>query len=55
MTLSPNESKRGGRLSPSMRCFAEVVNELGLKDLPLQGGPFHLEGWFKQLFNVTPI
>ena len=38
--LSPNERKRGGRLSPSMRCFVEVINELGLRDLPLQRGPF---------------
>ena len=35
MTLSPNERKRGGRLSPYMRRFVEVVNKLGLRDLPL--------------------
>ena len=54
MTLSPNERKIGGRLSPSMRRFAEVINELGLREPPLQGGPFHLEGWFKRSVNVTP-
>ena len=35
LTLSPNERKIGGRLSPSMRRFVEVINELGLRDLPL--------------------
>ena len=35
MALSPNERKRGGRLSPFMRRFAEVVNELRLRDLLL--------------------
>ena len=44
VTLSPNERKRGGKLSPSMRRFAEVVNELGLRDLPLKGGPFTWRG-----------
>ena len=38
MTLSPSERNRGDRLSPSMRCFSEILNELGLRDLPLQGG-----------------
>ena len=44
VTLSPNERKRGGRLFPSMRRFTEVVNELGLRDLSLQGGPFTWRG-----------
>ena len=40
MVLSPNERNKGGRFSHSMRRFLEVMNELGLRDLPLQGGPF---------------
>ena len=40
MILSPLERSKEGRLSSSMRLFAEVLNELGLRDLPLQGGPF---------------
>ena len=36
--------KRGGRLAPSMRHFAKVVNELGLRDLPLHGGSFTWRG-----------
>ena len=38
VVLSPMERRKGGRLSSSMRCFAGVVNDLGLRDLPLQGG-----------------
>ena len=38
--LSPSERVRGGNFSPLMRRFVEIVNELGLKDLPLQGGLF---------------
>ena len=44
MVLSPNERNKGGRLSQSMRRFSEVMNELGLRDLPLQGGPFTWRG-----------
>ena len=40
VTLSPFERNRGSRLSPSMRCFSEILSELGLRDLSLQGGPF---------------
>ena len=40
MVLSPNERNRAGRMSHPMRRFAEVLNELGLRDIPLQGGPF---------------
>ena len=44
MTLSPFERNRGDGLSPSMRRFSEILNELGLRDLPLQGGPFTWRG-----------
>ena len=44
MVLSPKERNSMGRLSHSMRCFIEVLNELGLRDLPLQGGPFTWRG-----------
>ena len=40
MVLSPNERNLDCRLSHSMRRFNEVLNELGLRDFPLQGGPF---------------
>ena len=40
MVLSPKERNSVGRLSHCMRRFVEVLNELGLRDLPLQGGPF---------------
>ena len=38
--LSPSERSRGGRISNSMRRFADVLNDLGLRDLPLQGGHY---------------
>ena len=38
--LSPSERVRGGNITPSMRRFVEIVNELGLRDLPLQRGPY---------------
>ena len=44
MVLSPNERNRAGRMSHPMRRFAEVLNELGLRDIPLQGGPFTWRG-----------
>ena len=40
MVLSPNERNRASRMSHPMRRFAEVLNELGLRDIPLQGGLF---------------
>ncbi|RVW42952.1 hypothetical protein CK203_076318 [Vitis vinifera] len=40
----PNERRRGGRVSSSMRRFSEVIDELELRDLPLQGGPFTWSG-----------
>ena len=44
MVLSPNDRNSDCRLSHSMRRFIEVLNELGLRDLPLQGGPFTWRG-----------
>ena len=40
----PNEQSRAGRLSGSMRRFSEVLDELALRDLPLQGGPYMWSG-----------
>ena len=36
---SPCETNRRGRVSLSIPQFAEVIHDLGLKDLSLQGGP----------------
>ena len=44
MVLSLNERNRGSRMSHPMRRFAEVLNELGLRDIALQGGPFTWRG-----------
>ena len=44
MVLSPNERNKRGRFSYSMRRFSEVLNELGLRDLPLHRGPFTRRG-----------
>ena len=38
--LSLDERSKGGRTSNSMRRFPDILNDLGLRDLPLQGGPF---------------
>ena len=35
---------RGGRLSSAMRRFLEVIEDLELRDLPLQGGHFTWSG-----------
>ena len=40
VTISPNESNKGGRVTPAMRHSTEVIDYLGVKDMPLQGGPF---------------
>ena len=40
----PGESSRGGRLSASMRRFSEIMEDLELRDLPLQGGSFTWKG-----------
>ena len=40
MVRYPEECNRRGGLSASMRRFTEVVEDLELRDYPLQGGPF---------------
>ncbi|KAL6320158.1 hypothetical protein AAG906_004667 [Vitis piasezkii] len=42
--LSPEERNRGGSFNSDMRRFAEVIEELQLKDLTLFGGPFTWSG-----------
>ena len=42
--LSQSERSRQGRITSAMRRFAQVVNELGLVDLQLQGGSFTWSG-----------
>ena len=46
MIRFPYEHSRGGCLSPTMRRFSEMVEDLELKDLPLQGGLFTWSGGF---------
>ena len=52
MIRFPNERRRGGRLSPSMRRFSEVIDDLDLRDLPLQGGSFYMEWRVEQSSHV---
>ena len=40
MVRYPEERSREGGLSASMRRFSKVVEDLELRDFPLQGGPF---------------
>ena len=47
-----NERRKGGRLSPSMRRFSEVIDDLDLRDLPLQGGSFYMEWRVEQSSHV---
>ncbi|RVW44757.1 hypothetical protein CK203_081811 [Vitis vinifera] len=42
--LNPGERSRQGRVTPAMRRFAQVLDDLELIDLPLQGGSFTLSG-----------
>ena len=39
VTRFHDERNREGRILSSMRRFSQVIEELELKDLPLQGGP----------------
>ena len=43
-SISPSESNKGGRVTQAMRRFAVVLDDLGVRDLPLQGGPFTWSG-----------
>ena len=46
--LSQGERSRQGRVTSAMRRFAQVIDELELVDLPLQGGSFT---WSGGLYN----
>ena len=35
VTISPNESNKGGKVTQAMCHFAEVINDLGVRDMPL--------------------
>ena len=43
MIKFPNERRRGEKVSSLMRRFLEVIDDLDLRDLPLQGGVVYLE------------
>ncbi|KAL6314219.1 hypothetical protein AAG906_011970 [Vitis piasezkii] len=49
ITLAQGERSRQGRVTSAMRRFAEVVDELGLVDLQLQGGAFTWSGGLNSL------
>ena len=40
ITLYIDERSRTGRITSAMRRFAQIIDELGLVDIPLQGGSF---------------
>ena len=42
--LSQSERSRQGRITSAMRRFAQIIDNLGLVDLPLQGGLFTWSG-----------
>ena len=44
MVRFPGERRGVGRVSNSMRRFSEIIEDLGLRDIPLQGGPFTWRG-----------
>ena len=44
MIRYPSKRSRGGILSPAMRRFSEIVEDLELRDLPLQEGQFPWRG-----------
>ena len=45
MIRFPRERSREGRLSSIVRRFSKVLEDLELRDIPLQGGSIYLEGW----------
>ena len=44
ITLFQRERSRQGRITSAMRRFAQIVDEVGLMDIPLQGGVFTWSG-----------
>ena len=44
ITLFQRERSRQGRITPTMRRFAYIIDDLGLVDLPMQGGVFTWSG-----------
>ena len=42
--LYPEERSKGGRIDNSMKRFSDILNDLGLRDLSLQGGPYTWRG-----------
>ena len=44
VTISPIESNKGSRVTQAMRRFAQVIDNLRVRDMPLQGGPFSWSG-----------
>ena len=42
--LYQSERSRNGRITSAMRRFAQIIDDLGLVDLPLQGGSFTWSG-----------
>ena len=52
MIRFPSEHSRGGRLFSAMRRFSEVIEELELRDLPLQGGLFTWSGGFNNWLKL---
>ena len=38
ITIFPNERSREGRITGSMRRFSQVIDNLELRDFPVQGG-----------------
>ena len=51
MIKFPSERSRGGKLSLAMRRFSEVIEDLELRDLPLQGGLFTWSGGLNNRFK----
>ena len=51
--LYPGKRATGGRIDNSMRRFSEVLNDLGLRDLPLQGGP--IPGGVVSMVDQNPV
>ena len=52
MIRFPNERRKGGRLSSSMRRFSKVIDDLDLRDLHLQGGSIYLEWRVEQSNHI---